>query len=254
MQFIHNDLGQRRRGEVIEITLTSGANVRLMDSSNFSSYKSGRAHHYHGGLAKQSPLRLAIPSSGHWHVAIDMQGLRGSTRASVRVLPGPLPEIREAPLSSVPSLVRDAPPAREPGGQAYDVFISHASEDKDAIVRALALALTALGLKVWYDEFTLRIGDSLRQKIDRGLATSRVGLVVLSPSFVSKGWTNYELDGIVTRTISGEQILLPIWHDITKQQVIDFSPSLADKVARSTATHTVEEIAKEIAELLQSKQ
>src|SRR5579871_4924896 len=108
MQFIHNDLGQRRRGEVIEITLTSGANVRLMDSSNFSSYKSGRAHHYHGGLAKQSPLRLAIPSSGHWHVAIDMQGLRGSTRASVRVLPGPLPEIREAPLSSVPSLVRDA--------------------------------------------------------------------------------------------------------------------------------------------------
>jgi TIR domain len=105
-------------------------------------------------------------------------------------------------------------------------------------------------LEVWYDEFTLRIGDSLRQKIDRGVATSRVGLVVLSPSFIAKGWTNYELDGIVTRTVSGEQILLPIWHNITKQQVIDFSPSLADKVARSTATHTVENIAIEIAELL----
>jgi hypothetical protein len=75
------------------------------------------------------------------------------------------------------------------------------------------------------------------------LANSRVGLVVLSPSFVSKGWTNYELDGIVTRTVLGEQILLPIWHNITKQEVIDFSPSLADKVARSTATHTVQEIA-----------
>jgi hypothetical protein len=150
----------------------------------------------------------------------------------------------------VPSLVRDTPPAREPGGQTYDVFISHASEDKDAIVRSLATALTAQGLKVWYDEFTLRIGDSLRQKIDRGLATSRVGLVVLSPSFIAKGWTNYELDGIVTRTVSGEQILLPIWHNITKQEVIDFSPSLADKVARSTSTHTVEEIAQEIADLL----
>jgi len=146
--------------------------------------------------------------------------------------------------------VRDTPPGVAKGEEAYDVFISHASEDKDAIVRSLANALTAKGLKVWYDEFSLRIGDSLRQKIDRGLASSRVGLVVLSPSFIAKGWTNYEPDGIVTRTVSGEQILLPIWHNITKQQVIDFSPSLADKVARSTATHTVEEIAAEIAELL----
>ena len=253
MQFIHNDLGQRKRGEIVEVTLTSGANVRLMDSSNFSNNKNGRAHRYQGGLAKVSPLRLAIPSSGHWHVAIDMQGLRGSTRASVRVLPGALPEIREAPLSSVPSLVRDIPPSVATGEESHDVFISHASEDKDAIVRPLANALISCGLKVWYDEFTLRIGDSLRQKIDRGLSKSRVGLVVLSPSFIAKGWTNYELDGIVTRTISGEQILLPIWHNITKQQVIDYSSSLADKVARSTATHTVEEIAAEINELIKSR-
>lgn len=253
MQFIHNDLGQRVRGEIVEVTLTNGANVRLMDSSNFSNYKNGRAHRYQGGLAKVSPLRLAIPSSGRWHLAIDMQGLRGSTRASVRVLPGALPEIREAPLSSVPSLVRDTPPGVITGEESHDVFISHASEDKEAVVRPLANALISCGLKVWYDEFTLRIGDSLRQKIDRGLSKSRVGLVVLSPSFIAKGWTNYELDGIVTRTISGEQILLPIWHNITKQQVLDYSSSLADKVARSTATHTVEEIAEEINELIKNR-
>jgi hypothetical protein len=253
MQFIHTDLGQRKRGEIVEITLTSGANVRLMSSSDFSSYKSGRRHQYVGGLAKRSPLRLQIPSSGHWHVAVDMQGLRGSTRASVRVLPSPLPEIREAPLSSVPSLVRELPPEVKADNSTYDVFISHASEDKEAIVRSLANALQHHGLKVWYDEFTLRIGDSLRQKIDRGLATSRVGLVVLSPDFITKGWTNYELDGIVTRTVSGEQILLPIWHNITKQQVVDFSPSLADKLARSTASHTVDEIAQEIADLIESR-
>ncbi|MEA3387120.1 MAG: DUF1883 domain-containing protein [Patescibacteria group bacterium] len=251
MQFIHNDLGQRKRGEIIEITLTSGANVRLMDNSNFSNYKNGRQHRYTGGLAKRSPLKLAIPSTGRWHIAIDMQGLRGSTKASIRILPSPLPEIREAPLSSIPSLVQDnTPPSITSNSQVHDVFISHASEDKDEIVRPLADALTKEGLNVWYDEFTLRIGDSLRQKIDQGLANSKVGLVVLSSDFISKGWTNYELDGIVTRTVSGEQILLPIWHNITKQQVVDFSPSLADKVARSTATHTVDEIAKEIAELL----
>lgn len=254
MQFIHNDLGQRKGGEIVEVSLTNGANVRLMDSSNLSSYKAGRQHRYTGGLANRSPTRLQIPSSGHWHVAIDMQGLSGSTKASVRVLPGALPAIRDTPLNEIPSLVRsNRSPTVDTNTTPHDVFISHASEDKEDFVRPLATALVSKGLVVWYDEFTLRIGDSLRQKIDRGLANSRVGLVVLSPSFIAKGWTNYELDGIVTRTVSGEQILLPIWHNITKQQVIDFSPSLADKVARSTATHTVDDIASEIAELLALK-
>jgi hypothetical protein len=252
MKFLQFDLGNRQRGEVVEVTLTNGANVRLMTSSEFSNYRNGRSHRYIGGLAKKSPVRLQIPNSGHWYVTVDTQGLRNGTNASIRMVPGALPELREAPLSSVPSLVREQPPLVAAGGEAYDVFISHASEDKDPIVRPLANELVDQGLKVWYDEFALRIGDSLRQKIDKGLASSRVGLVVLSPAFISKGWTNYELDGIVTRTVSGEQILLPIWHNITKQEVIDFSPSLADKVARSTATHTVKEIAIEIADLLRN--
>lgn len=253
MKFIHNDLGQRKRGEIVEITLKgNAANVRLMDSSNFINYKNGRRHRYTGGLAKRSPVRLQIPSTGRWHVAIDMQGLRGNTNASVRVLPSALPELRERPLADVPSLVNQPPTVPESSGRVHDVFISHASEDKDSVVRPLANSLLSRGLDVWYDEFTLRIGDSLRQKIDQGLASSRVGLVVLSKSFIKKGWTNYELDGIVTRTVSGEQILLPIWHEITKQELMDYSPSLVDKVARSTATHTIDEIADEISDLLSS--
>jgi hypothetical protein len=183
-----------------------------------------------------------------------MQGLAGSVRSSARILPGPLPELREVPLSSIPSLVRhDPPPGIVPSDsppREYDVFISHASEDKDGVVRPLAHALSDGGLMVWYDEFELRIGDSLRRKIDIGLAKSRFGVVVLSRSFFGKGWTNYELDGLVTKAVSGEQILLPIWHEITKQELIGYSPSLADKVARSTATHTVEEIAAEIIEVI----
>ena len=255
MKFIQHDLGYRRGGEIVEIVLSgSAANVRLMDSSNFSNYKNGQRHHFYGGLAKQSPVHLQIPHSGTWYVTVDMQGLRGSVRSSARILPGPLPELREAPLSSIPSLVNHEPP---PGtgpdtslSHKYDVFISHASEDKDSVVRPLAHALSASGLKVWYDEFELRIGDSLRRKIDTGLANSRFGVVVLSRSFFGKGWTNYELDGLVTRAVSGEQILLPIWHEITKKELIDYSPSLADKVARSTATHTIEEIAKEITDVI----
>lgn len=256
MTFTHYDLGYRQRGETVEITLSgSAANVRLMDSSNFHSYKAGRQHTYRGGLMKQSPVRLAIPSSGTWHVTIDMQGLRGSVRSSIRVVPGPLPEYRERPLSSVPSLVqrRDlSPQAPAQEGREFDVFISHASEDKDEVVRPLATSLQNNGLRVWYDEFELRIGDSLRRKIDNGLARSRFGVVVLSRSFFGKGWTNYELDGIVTRAVTGEQVILPIWHNITKQQLIEYSPSLADKLARSTGTHTIQEIAVEIAEVIRA--
>ena len=183
-----------------------------------------------------------------------MQGLSGNTNASIQILPSPLPTYQDAPLSSVPSLVqgREHSPfgLTENDSREHDVFISHASEDKDEIVRPLAIALRKAGLSVWYDEFELKIGDSLRQKIDRGLARSRFGIVVLSKSFIKKGWTNYELDGIITKVVSGEQVLLPIWHNITKQEVVDFSPSIADKLARNTANFTVEEIANEIAELI----
>lgn len=251
-QFSYYDLGQLKSGQIVEVTLAgNAANVRLMDNSNFSSYKRGARHRFYGGLAKQSPVRLQVPSSGRWYVTVDMQGLGGSVRHGIRILPSPLPEIREAPLSSVPSLVRPESPLNyERSAERFDVFISHASEDKDEIARPLAAALQSHGLKVWFDEFTLRIGDSLRRKIDEGLANSRVGLVVLSPTFLNKGWTNHELDGIVTRSVTGEQVLLPIWHKLSKQDVIAYSPSLADKLARNTANHTVEEIAAEIADLI----
>ena len=256
MNFTHYDLGYKERGQIIEITLSgSAANVRLMDSANLQNYRSGRQHRYHGGLIKQSPFRLQIPSSGHWHVTVDMQGLRGTVRSGIRILPGALPEIRQQPLSTAPSLVhKDDHSLHDNHAEIekeYDVFISHAFEDKDEVVRPLAHALRNEGLKVWFDEFELKIGDSLRRKIDKGLANSKFGIVVLSKTFIKKGWANYELDGIITKAVSGEQIILPIWHNISKKEVIDFSPSLADKLARNTLSNTVEEIASEIAQVIQ---
>lgn len=251
MEFIHHDLGQRSRGEIVEVRLAgSAANVRLMDSSNLNAYKGSRRHTYYGGLAKRSPVRLAIPHSGHWHVTVDMAGLRGSVNSSARILPSALPPLKEAPLSSVPSLVHmprgTLPGSDEEDSRTFDVFIAHASEDKDDVARPLAVALQSSGLTVWYDEFELRIGDSLRRKIDRGLANSRFGVVVLSRDFFRKGWPNYELDGLVTKGLDGDQVLLPIWHQITKAELLEYSPSIADKLARSTTTHTVEQIASEI--------
>lgn len=251
MKFTYYELGRRERGEVVEVTLSgSAANVRLMDYSNYQNYKNGGKHTYYGGLAKKSPINITIPNTGNWYLTVDLQGLVGTVKSSMRILPNPLPEMKQPSLSTIPSLVQND---TEDFKKEYDVFISHASEDKNEIVRPLANALISEGLTVWYDEFELKIGDSLRRKIDKGLANSRFGIVVLSKFFINKGWTNYELDGIITKTISGEQIVLPIWHNITKKEVIDFSPSLADKVARNTSNSTVEEIATEIASMIKNK-
>ncbi len=131
----------------------------------------------------------------------------------------------------------------------YDFFISHASEDKDDLVRDLAEALKKEGFEVWYDEFELKIGDSLRKKIDNGLSKSRYGIVIVSHSFISKNWPEYELNGMVAREMNGHKVILPIWHKITKNEVLEFSPSLADKMALNTSIHTIEDIVKALKNL-----
>jgi hypothetical protein len=92
----------------------------------------------------------------------------------------------------------------------WDVFISHASEDKESFVRPLAKRLQERGLRVWFDEFTLTVGDSIRRSIDSGLARSRYGIVVISPDFLQKEWPQKELDGLVAREIDGVKAILPV--------------------------------------------
>lgn len=131
------------------------------------------------------------------------------------------------------------------GAEKWDVFICHAREDKDDIARPLACALDQEGLKVWYDEFTLTLGDSLRRKIDYGLARSRYGAVILSPHFFAKEWPQRELDGFAAREDGGEKVILPIWHKLTRDYIANFSPTLADKVGVAT-DKGLETVAREI--------
>lgn len=116
-----------------------------------------------------------------------------------------------------------------------DVFISHASPDKATFVRPLAEALRKLGVAVWYDEFSLELGDSISQQIDRGIANSRFGIVVVSPAFISRNWTQHELRSLVSREVDQDIRIIPVWHGVTKKEVSDFSPSLADKLAVDTS-------------------
>ncbi len=189
----------------------------------------------------------------------------------------------------------------------WDIFVSHAHEDKEPVVRELVTALRSCGLRVWFDEDVLTIGDSLRRSIDAGLLKSRFGVVVLrtlrqnprteikepviarsrrrrsnlarvenirqrllrcarndprpsarpwefcpmilSPRFFVKEWPRKELDALVARDDGREKVILPIWHEISFEEVKRFSPLLADKLALLTSQgpHT---IAKAIAALV----
>jgi len=132
----------------------------------------------------------------------------------------------------------------------YDAFICHASEDKESFVRPLAKELRDKDLKVWYDEFSLKVGDSLRRSIDRGLSQSRFGIVVLSPSFFEKEWPQRELDGLTAREIHGVKVILPVWHNVSRADVVLYSPVLADRVGVLT-NRGLDHVVAELIEVIQ---
>ena len=132
----------------------------------------------------------------------------------------------------------------------FDVFLCHASEDKEGLARPLTQCLEQQGLRVWYDESQLTLGDSIRRSIDRGLSKSRFGVVILSHAFFSKEWPQKELDALISREDGRESLLIPVWHEITREDVGRYSPLLADRLA-ATSDSGVVAVGKQILELLQ---
>ena len=133
----------------------------------------------------------------------------------------------------------------------YDFFISHAWEDKEAVAKPLADALIAKGAKVWLDKYEMTVGDSLRQSIDDGLVHSRYGIVILSETYFKKFWTGKELNGLFAKQEDGQKVILPVWHNISKDRVKEYSPILADMFALKTADFTTDELAEGFIKLVQ---
>jgi hypothetical protein len=126
-------------------------------------------------------------------------------------------------------------------------FISHDSRDKDELVRELAQELSRLMCPVWYDEYSLRVGESLRESIERGLKETKNCIIVLSPNFLSnEGWGKAEFDSVFTREILSKQnVMLPIWHKVTVDQVYEYSRRVAGKVGLNSSIG-VKELARKL--------
>ncbi len=138
-------------------------------------------------------------------------------------------------------------------GKEFDVFISHASEDKDHVADELVSCLRMHGVKVWYDTDEILWGDSMRERMDEGLKKSRYGIVILSPDYIKeeKYWTKGELDALFQQeSATGNKSLLPIWHRLSKDEVLMYSPLIASKRAMTTANNTIEEIANAVVKIV----
>lgn len=144
---------------------------------------------------------------------------------------------------------------RQDSAEVYDVFVSHAWEDKEGFVDEFVAELEKLNIKVWYDKQRIKWGDSMRARIDEGLKKSKFGIAVISPDYIADGkyWTKAELDGLFQLESVNGKMLLPIWHNITKQQVIDYSSIIASKLAMTTTSMTAKEIAEEMKKLLKEE-
>jgi len=132
-------------------------------------------------------------------------------------------------------------------------FISHDSKDKDEVARPLAQRLQKLMCPVWFDEFSLKVGDSLRESIEKGIKECKKCILILSPNFLSnKGWTKTEFNSVFTREIlSKENVILPVWHGVNKKQVYEYSPSLADKIAANWE-QGIDEVTKKLYQVIKN--
>jgi hypothetical protein len=126
-------------------------------------------------------------------------------------------------------------PISKSKAKEWDFFICHASEDKNEVAIPIHDILTQKGYKVWLDKYELKIGDSLRRKIEEGLNNSRYGVVILSPHFFAKKWPQDELDGLFALEQDGKKRILPIWHNVDFDDVKKYSPILAGRLAAETS-------------------
>lgn len=133
----------------------------------------------------------------------------------------------------------------------YDVFISYVQSDSLEYVDKLEQALKQKNVEVWRDKSDMIIGQSMTQAIENGLVKSKLAIVVLSPNYLCKYWTNFELDGIFSKQgLTGEQMILPIWNNVSAEDIAKKRPSLANLLAWNVSTDTIENISTSVANLL----
>lgn len=238
MDFTHYDMGNVKRGQIAEIKLEgNAANIRLLSQKNYMRYVKNSRYIYFGGRATQSPTHLRVPDDGHWHVVIDMLGLKGTVKTGFRLLPSNAKILTaEHKYDCVTS--KGFKPEK-------DIFVAYASADIDTIVRPLIEALDANGLKVWSDGLEISADASLQSVVEKGLDDSWMGVVVLSRAIIAYD-SRLDNTNIIAKNQRGEELITLIRHDITFKEIGAFFPSLFTTPVLNTSEHSPKNIADKI--------
>jgi hypothetical protein len=130
-----------------------------------------------------------------------------------------------------------------------DVFLCHAWDDRKGAAKELHDLLESRGVSVWFSEKDVLLGSSLLREIDKGLAKSRVGIVLVTPALLCRikgeGIADKELSALLAR-----DLLVPIVHNTTYEDLREVSPLLGSRSGLSTAEEPMVDVASKLAELL----
>jgi len=196
------------------------------------------------GVSRERLQQCAAILAASGFFQLDPSGEYASAGATLLLEARSLDKERDAFLGLSPSLTEGTGQLSKTATTdvPYDVFVSHATEDKD-YVEPLVQALERAGIRVWFDKSALEWGDDLRAAIDRGLTNCRYGIVVFSQAFLrKKKWTEYELNSLFAREQAGNKLILPIWHGITREDLLQYSPGFADRLAKISSTDSHDDI------------
>jgi len=130
-----------------------------------------------------------------------------------------------------------------------DVFLCHAWDDRQGVAKELHDLLELKGVKVWFSEKDVGLGEPLMRAIDKGLANSRIGLVLVTPALLSRLPAEGIADKELSALLAGER-LVPIVHNTTYEALREVSPLLASRSGLSTSEDTMANIAAKLAELV----
>lgn len=257
MNFKAFDMGNCKAGEIIEVILKGdGVNVSIMDSPNYFEYKNGRKHKYIGGHIEKSPYKVMLPYDAHWYVAIDFGGYPGEAKCAVRKLSGKLPKlpndkvgvmrvstsggsVDEEDIKSEFNLDLDT----SFGIKEFDFFIAYAKEQYKSIAQPLANAMAFRGKKICLEDFALEKGDNLTKVIQKGFIQAKRGIIIVSEEFAENGWLTYELDEILNLRKNDVNLVTPIWHHITKDEIINScGRAFLNTMEYNTMTRTINEL------------
>ena len=140
------------------------------------------------------------------------------------------------------------------GNNSYSVFVSHSSEDKVEYVDELVNEIKSLGISVFYDTDVISWGDNLKEKIDNGLKNCELAVIVISPSYFDREWTEYEIKALLKRQDSEHnKLILPILYHVTKQQFNEHYPSLKDIVFKHAKSQSKKALALDLKKELEKK-